>query len=679
MLGAILIGIGLYFGNRVYQKTKNAKATNDLSTQTELVNGTESNQESKKEIAQNLVLSLTMLGLTVGGAVYPILIPLSVVGLTYLSMRFFLRAYKELVQEHKIKSGVLDTVTSIVLLALGYFFAMALFLTFYYTSQKILLKTQDKSKQSLINILGEVPQFVWVIIKGVEVQMPFEKLQVSDIIAIHTGETIPVDGIITEGIASIDQHKLTGEAQLAEKTIGDQVFASTLLMSGKLHIRVDKAGKETVAAKIGEILNRTVDYKSSLESKGEIIVDKSAIPTLAIGAITLPILGAASAATTLLASFGYNMRIIAPISVLNHLKIASEHGVLVKDGRALELLQNVDTVVFDKTGTLTQEQPTIGSIYCYSSYTENEILCYAAAAEYKQTHPIALAILLEARHRNLVLLPIDDASYEIGYGLKVKLEDKLIRVGSTRFMAMENIVIPADISAIQAKCHEHGASLVYIAVGEKLGGVIEIRTTIRPEAKQIISKLRQRGMTIAIISGDHQEPTQQLAKELEIDHYFAETLPENKADLIKQLQKEGKSVCFVGDGINDSIALKTANVSVSLRGASTIATDTAQIILMDKSLEHLPYLFDLTYKLDDNMKNNLAISIIPGIICVGGVYFLHFGIIAATLLYNAGLAVGVTNAMLPAINNVKLQINQSQKLTPYDGRNPKSGNSNSNQ
>ena len=651
LVGAFLAGAALYFGKSVQEQSR-TKLIENLSTQKKQL---ATKQQDEKEIHNNLIFSAALLGFTVGSVAFPVLVPLSVVGLTYLNMPFIIRGYKEL-KRKEIKSGVLDATISLTLLASGYLFAMAFFFIFYYTSQTLLLKTQDKSKQSLINILGEVPQFVWVIVDDVEVQISFDKLHTGDVIVICAGEIIPIDGVITEGIGSIDEHKLTGEAQPAEKTKGDPVFASTLLMSGKLYIRVDKTGKETVAAKIGNILNHTVDYKSSLESQGERIVDQAAVPTLAIGAITLPILGPASAAAALLASFGYNMRIIAPISMLNYLKIASEQGVLVKDGRALELLKTVDTVVFDKTGTLTQEQPIIGTIYCSSTYTENEILAYAAMAEYKQTHPIARAILIAAHNRNLELLTIDEASYEIGYGLKVKLADKVVRVGSARFMELENITIPASIHATQIQCHEEGISLVFVAIDEQLGGAIEIRTTLRPEVKEVIKKLKQSGMRITIISGDRQEPTQQLAKELGVDQYFAETLPENKASLIKQLQKEGKSVCFVGDGINDSIALKTANVSVSLHGASTIATDTAQIILMDKSLTHLPYLFDLANNVDKNMKNNLAITIVPGIICIGGVYFLHFGIIAATLLYNAGLAMGVTNAMLPKINNDRLKV-----------------------
>ena len=202
-----------------------------------------------------------------------------------------------------------------------------------------------------------------------------------------------------------------------------------------------------------------------------------------------------------------------------------------------------------------------------SYYNEEQLLAYAAAAEYKQTHPIAKAILREVRSRKLTIPPTKNVKIEMGYGLVVDVEEKSIRVGSRRFMEMSGIAIPADID--EDHYHALGHSLVYLAIDNQLAGAIELKPTIRPEAKRIVSALKQRNMSIVIISGDHEQPTKKLAADLGIDHYLAQTLPENtypaplgKADLIEQLQKapkghdKGQVVCFVGDGINDSIALK---------------------------------------------------------------------------------------------------------------------------
>ena len=623
--------------------------------------------EEEKDINRRFAIASGSLGLTiVGSLLYPPLNLLSVPGLVYLCIPFMKSGVDEIFKEKRIGIGTVDAVIVSSQLIYGYFFALSLFASLFHYSQKLLLKTRDTSRQQLVSIFGEQPRYAWVEQDGIEVQVPIEALQVGDLVVVHAGETIPIDGEIIDGVASIDQRILTGEAQPAEKSIGESVFAATVVLSGKVVLSVNKAGSETVASQVVDILNRTADFKSSVESQGEIIADKSAWPMLALSTFSFFVWGPARAISALKCYFGYNLRIFAPLSVLNFLNMASQHHILIKDGRALELLRDVDTVVFDKTGTLTEEQPHVAKIYTYNNYTEDDVLSYAAAAEYKQTHPIARAILQKAQARQLELAPIDNATYEIGYGLKVYIEGKMVRVGSARFMEIEGIVLPSEVSQLQEEAHEQGHSLVYIAIDDQLDGVIELHATIRPEAKRIIRSLQEREKTIYIISGDHEKPTRRLAKTLGIDHYFAETLPENKADLIEQLQKAGHSVCFVGDGINDSIALKKANVSISLQGASTIATDTAQIILMDESLNHLPQLFDIAQDLKTNMQQNLLISILLGLFGLGGVFLLNLGVNATTIWYRIGMLVGVANAMRPTMNeNGHSQLSSSVPSDPH--------------
>jgi heavy metal translocating P-type ATPase len=610
--------------------------------------------EVEKKNNQNLVISLVSLGLTTAGALVSRTFTLiAIPALIYTSIPFYKEAYKSLFKERKIKIAVADVIIVTGCLASGYFFAASLAGSFYFGSRKLLLKAEEQSNQSVINIFGKQPRYVWILSDESEIKMPLESLKINDIVIVNAGETIPIDGFITLGVASIDQHILTGESQPEEKGISDQVFASTVVLSGKIYIQVDKLGSDTVAAQIGDILSRTSDYKSSIQLQWMEKVDKSTLPVLIFSAITFLILGPVSAVTVMNANFAYNMRVLAPISMLNFLNLASLHGVLIKDGRSLELLNQVDTIVFDKTGTLTLSQPHVGQIDTCHGYEENELLKYAAAAEYKQTHPIALAILNEAKTRELSLPDISEAQYEIGYGIKVNISNQLIRVGSARFIEMEGITIPAEIRKRQKSCHKQGYSLVMVAIDDRLGGAIELQATIRPEAKRIINTLRQRNISIYIISGDHEQSTKKLAKELNIDNFFAEVLPENKAKIISELQNQGKLVCFVGDGINDSIALKKANVSISLRGASSIATDTAQIILMDKTLNQLIQLFELAKNFNVNMNNTLITTIIPGIVTINGVFFLHFGMTSSIVLNEMGFVAGMYNVMLPLLKNDK--------------------------
>jgi Cu2+-exporting ATPase len=626
-------------------------------SQAEDVNET---SEAEKKMDRYLTISVTCFGMTtVGSLLYPPLSLLSVPGLVYLSSFFFKRSYELIRQEGKVAVALVDSLSFGGTLITGHYFACSLAYSFFYFSRKLLIKTEDHSQKSLQNIFSHKPASIWVQQGDVEIEIAFDSLQIGDIVVIQAGQTIPVDGMITSGAATIDQRTLTGESQPVEKEVGEPVFASTLVLSGKIYIQVEKAGQDTVAAQIGDILNSTADFKSNILSRGEKIIEQGARPTLALSALALPLLGTQSALATLYTAFGYHMRSAAPISVLNFLNMASENGILIKDGRSLELLSEVDTFVFDKTGTLTLNEPHVGTIYTCHGSDENDLLTYAAAAEDKQIHPLALAIQKEADNRKLNVPPIGEAKVELGYGLKVRTlaseegEEQLIRVGSGRFMVMESIAIPNEYQQIEENAHENGHSLVYVAIDDQLGGAIELVPTIRPEAKQIINDLHQRKIKVVIISGDHEKPTKKLALKLGIDHYFAETLPQNKADIVEQLQNEGKSVCFVGDGINDSIALKKANVSISLRGASTAATDTASIILMDESLKQLVPLLNLASELDANLSNSVVLTVVPGIISAGGIFFFHLGLVSSIIWCNVALVASLSNAMLPLIKPKK--------------------------
>jgi Cu2+-exporting ATPase len=620
---------------------------------------------SKQEISnpekitnRTFLVSSTSLALATAGVLfYPPLLYVSILGVTYDLIPLWQNGYKSLTEEQKINVGVVDFIAVSSLLLTGHYFVAALTDWIFYFGLKLVTDLKDNSKKDIVNIFEEFPNSVWLVKDDIEISTPLDDLKTGDIIVINAGEVIPVDGSVTKGVALVDQHILTGESQPAEKEIDSQIFASTVILSGRIWVKVEKSGKETAVEKITDILNNTAQYKMSAQSKGEKLADDIALPTLMLAGVTAPVFGVSGALAILYSYLGDGIRIVAPISTLNFLKVASKNGILIKDGRALEKLRNINTVVFDKTGTLTQDQPHIGKIYTINDcYGENELLTYAAASEYKQSHPIAKAILQEADKRELKLPTIDDANYEIGYGIKVITDDnKLIRVGSSRFMELEGIAIPESMRDIMAYCQEHGYSLIMIAIDSQVMGAIELHATIRPEVKTIIKQLQQRNLAIYIISGDHVEPTRQLAEELEIDNYFAEVLPENKAKIIENIQKDGKSVCFVGDGINDSIALKQADVSISLTGASMIATDTAQILLLDKNLSQLDRLFDLAQELNTNLNAGLAMTIVPGVMVIGGVFFFHFGITIASVLYTAGLATGMGNSMLPLVRQHQIE------------------------
>lgn len=620
--------------------------------------------EDERQLNRYIGAALVSMGSAVFSIVYPPALIVVVGTAIYSTMRIFRNGYYAIVHERKLRMDVMGSLYFVGAFAGGFFVAGSFGLVAYYLSEKLVLITQDRSQRSLIKVFGQQPRTVWRVEGNVEIEVPIETIQAGDRVVIQAGQVIPVDGVIVDGIATVDQHILTGESQPVEKGVGDPVLTSTLMMGGRVEVRVEKTGEETAAAQIGVILNNTASYQATIVSKGEQVADRSVPPTMALALVALPLSGYRYAVTILGSAIGLNIKLTAPIAMLNFLNVAANRGILVKDGRSLELLKDIDTVVFDKTGTLTMEQPRISAVHVCSDLDADEVLVYAAAAEHRQTHPIARAILDAARDRGLGLPPVDNAHYEMGYGLRVRLDDRLVRVGSRRYMALEDIDVPGAIDELVDAVQGRGHSLVMVAVDESLVGAIELEPTLRAEVLDVVRELRKRGLDLCIISGDQEGPTRQMAAALGIPRYFANTLPEEKANLVTELQSEGRSVCFVGDGINDSISLKKANVSVSLRGASTAATDTAQVVLMGEGLHQLPFLFELAEEFDGNMRAGFGIAVGQGVVVIGGALVSLVGIVTGTLIWTVGLVVGLGIAHLPLHRHQALGPGTRRALPP---------------
>jgi heavy metal translocating P-type ATPase len=605
--------------------------------------------DEEKEI--NRVLLVTSGNFVIAGAslVYPPLLWLTAPGLVYTMLPYY-RLIKQSIKQRRVNSYMVDACLGIGMLASGYIYTVIIGNCVAWSGRKLLLMSENRSKQSIGNLFGEQIESVWIVTEeGVENQVPFKSLRLGNTIVVSAGQIIPADGTIIEGSAAVNQQQLTGESMPAEKGVGDLVLASTVVLTGRIYFRAERTGEETTARRIGAILNQTADYKASIQSHGERIADDTTPIFIGLSAAFLPTLGLNASLAVLTNTFGYKMRLLAPATILTYLEIASREGILIKDGRVLELLNEIDTVVFDKTGTLTLEQPSVKAIHVQPGICEKDVLRYAAAAESKQSHPVACAIIKEAHRQAISWTAPAETKVVLGYGLYAKLDDQEILVGSARFMALEAIEIPAPLMEAQASCHQHGNSLVFVSLDRQIVGAIELSPTIRPEAKRVVAWLHSEGIMTYILSGDHEGPTQSLAAQLGVDGYTAEVLPSDKASFVQTLQSSKRKVCFVGDGINDSIALKQANVSVSMSGATTAATDTAQIVLMDGTLENFERLFRLARETKGNLRTGFLISTVPSVLCVGGIVFLHLGLIAAYSITLSVLFIGIGNSTAPLL------------------------------
>lgn len=613
---------------------------------------TEEEKEKRQAIIRkhnrNIGLALFSFGCaTLGYTFYPL--KLVSVSITLFLAGHFYKKAAILLSKRQVGIPTLMVVSLTGAITFGYIWAASFIMIIAQLAKKLTALVVSDSHASLIDVFRQTPNTAWVLVDDTEIQVPLAKVSPGQIVVVGAGEMIPVDGVVIAGIATVDQHLLTGEAQPIEKSSSDLVFAGTVVLSGRLKISVEKAGEQTTAARIGQILNDTKEYKSTAQLRAEDLAQRTVMPTLIAGVIAVPLLGPMSGLAVIDSHFRQRMSILAPLSLLNYLKIAARSGILIKDGRSLDLLSQVDTLVFDKTGTLTEEHPIVGTIHPCANIDAEEILRYAAAAEQKQTHPIAYAILEEAKWRNISIPVLEESDYKLGYGLTVKTEGRNVQVGSRRLMESLRLEIPPTLDLLFDEAHRLGHSVVMVACDDAIIGAIELKPSVRPMAKQVIDDLRQHYgiQSTYIISGDHDEPTRQLAQELNIDHYFAETLPEQKAELIEKLVNEGHFVCYIGDGINDAIALKKSHVSISLRGASSVALDTAQIVLMESELVQLTDLFELAHGFHSNTNRAFNIAVMPTVIGIGGVLFLQFGLIQTALLSIISLFVGIGNAMLP--------------------------------
>lgn len=576
------------------------------------------------------------------GYFYPPLRVLGIAVVSYNLLPIFKRAFKEWQHDKKIGNEFYSAFVSTLLLGMNSVVVAGVQNTFYHASHYFIAQSRENSTDLATTAYHDVPKKVWVMVGSIEMQRPLDQVNVGDAVIITTGETIPIDGLISTGYALIDQQALTGEAKPVEKRQGEAVMAATIVLSGRIIIHASQSGKETRIDKLNALLQQTCDYKTQLQLKGEAWADRVALPALLTCGTLAPFIGMNSAAALLFTPPTNTMRSMLTVQTASHLQWITKKGILIKDGRILEELANIDIILFDKTGTLTETYPEVVSIICCAERNEDNLLILAAAAEQRQEHPIAKAIINKAKENGLSLPQVTDSYYDLGKGVTVEIDGQDVKVGSLRFIqeATGNKTLPIALeSAMQAAI---GHTFILIAVDGKLQGALELHPRLRSEVPQLINQLQQRNFKqLAIVSGDQQTVTERLAQQLKLDRAYGEVLPEGKAGLIKQLQAQGHHVCFIGDGLNDAIAMKQANVSVCLSSASGISNEVAQVIMLNDTLAPFDQLFDMATDLEKGLKKNMSIWVVFGVSNALAVPLLGFGVVQSSLLYGAAFATGL--------------------------------------
>lgn len=658
MISNLLILGGIFFiGHRNWRKQKHRYRRKMLCKQQERTHylrgkprdklSTEIGSDDKGRTTKELTSLIIAMGCSVIGLwLYPPFYFVAPLFILFALRRRFVMAWQAL-KKRELDLGVLQAISITGAIAGQYFFIVSLLSFITVLGEILTARVTRKSHHQITDIYQDMPKTVWLLQDGIEHEVALAEIQAGDTVIVSAGETIPADGKIIKGVAGIDEHRFTGESEPVKKAEGDNVYAMTLILSGKIYLEIAQAGKETSAMKIAEILDQTSDYKSSTVLESEAISHQLVTPALIMAGLALPLAGLNSAVGILYAHPKERLKVAAPLSLLRYIKQAMDEGILIKDGRSLELLNQVDTIVFDKTGTLTEVQPRIGAVHTFSLYTEDDILRFAAIAEYKQNHPLALTISSEAERRRLDIPKPEYSECNLGYGVKAKIGEATIVVGSMRYIHLEKILISASIANQQKVAQEESDGIIWVAKDQELIGSIKLLPTLRPEVKWVVNTLKKLNniKQTYILSGDMEEPTARLAKDLHIDHYFAQILPVQKAKIIEKIQRQGGFVCYIGDGMNDSIAMKQAQVSISLNGASRLATDTAQILLLDQGLTHLPRLFKLAQGFNKHMRAQFTMILLPSAFGVGAIVLLGMGMSGMMILSMVSLTASISYAI----------------------------------
>jgi Cu2+-exporting ATPase len=445
-------------------------------------------------------------------------------------------------------------------------------------------------------------------------EVPVTELEEGDLLLVRPGASVPADGEIAEGESELDEALITGESRPVPKEPGDQVIAGTINGDGSLRVRVTATGEDTALAGI----MRLVEEAQQSKSETQVLADRAAgwlfYIALGVAAVTavawivavgFDVAVIARVATVLVIACPHALGLAVPLVVAITTSMAASNGVLVRDRLALEEAREIDTVVFDKTGTLTEGQFGVVDIATADGVAEEEALALTAAVEGDSEHTIARGIRRAAEERGLSLPEVSDFEAIKGRGVQASRDGRAVYVGGPRLLEMLELDVPEPLTGFLARAQEKGRSVVYLVQEEQVAAAFALADVVRPESKEVVDRLHDMGLEVAMLTGDSEAVARAVADELGIDHYFAEVLPEHKDQKVRQLQDDGKRVAMVGDGVNDAPALTRADVGIAIGSGTDVAIESAGIILVKSNPMDVVHVVELSRASYRKMIQNL--------------------------------------------------------------------------
>ncbi|NFN49598.1 copper-translocating P-type ATPase [Clostridium botulinum] len=494
-----------------------------------------------------------------------------------------------------------------------YFESAAVILTLITLGKYLEAVSKGKTSQAIKALMGLAPKSATVIRNGIESIIPIEEVVAGDIVLVKPGEKLPVDGEVIEGSTSIDESMLTGESIPVEKEIGSNVIGASINKTGFIKYKATKVGKDTALAQIVKLVEEAQGSKAPIAKLADVISAYFVPIVIGLAIIAAVAWIVAGESMIFALTIFISVLVIAcpcalglatPTAIMVGTGKGAENGVLIKGGEALETTYKLNTIVFDKTGTITEGKPKVTDILV-NNITENEILSLAASAEKGSEHPLGEAIVKESEDRKLQLKEINKFNAIPGHGIEVLIDEKNIFLGNKKLMQEKNV----DISSLDAQSERlsnEGKTPMYIAINSELKGIIAVADTVKENSKEAIETLHSMGIKVAMITGDNKNTANAIAKQVGIDIVLAEVLPEDKANEVAKLQKDGDKVGMVGDGINDAPALAKADIGIAIGSGTDVAIESADIVLMKSDLMDVPTAIKLSKATIRNIKENLA-------------------------------------------------------------------------
>jgi len=519
---------------------------------------------------------------------------------------------------------------SVLALVLGlkdvYFDTAAAIITLILLGRLLEARAKGRTSDAIKKLIGMQAKTARVIRDGREFDIPIEEVQVGDMVLVRPGEKIPVDGLVIDGYSSVDESMITGESIPVEKKPGDEVIGATLNKTGSFKFRATKVGKETALAQIIKLVEEAQGSKPPIARLVDVIASYFVPAVIVISVITFIgwyLLARDQAMQHALLNF-VAVLIIAcpcalglatPTSIMVGTGKGAENGILIRDGEALETAHKLNAVILDKTGTLTKGSPEVTDVIAMKGFKEEEVLQLAASAEKGSEHPLGEAIVQKAKERSLPLEDPNDFSAIPGHGIRASVNGRKLLLGNVKLMEEQQVALDGSRERAE-ELADAGKTPMFVAVDSKIAGIIAVADTLKEHSKEAVAALHKLGLEVIMITGDNRRTAQAIAQQVGIDRVLAEVLPEAKAEEVKKLQKEGKRVAMVGDGINDAPALAQADIGIAIGTGTDVAMESSDITLVGGDLRNIVSAIALSRATIRNIKQNLFWAFIYNVLLI---------------------------------------------------------------